>query len=104
MALSPLPSWLHDQGDVVLLDVIVVPRASRNRVVAVYDDRLKVQLTAPPVDGRANEALVRFLASELEVARAQVEIVGGPSSRRKTVRLRGVPAQRVLLRLLPSKG
>lgn len=88
----------------MLIDVIVSPRASRTRVMDVHDNRLKIQLAAPPVDGQANDALVRFVAGELEVARAQVEIVGGATSKRKTVRISGVQAQRVLLKLLPNKS
>ncbi len=84
-----------------MLDVLVSPRGSRNRVMGVHDNRLKVQLTAPPVDGKANEMLVRFLAEELRVARAQVEIVGGAANRRKTVRVVGVAPHLVLLRLSP---
>jgi uncharacterized protein (TIGR00251 family) len=97
-----LPVWLHPQGDAVLLDVLVAPRAARTRVIGVHEDRLKIQLTAAPVHNKANEALVRFLAQSLGVARACVEIVGGPSSRRKTVRILGVSAQKVALKLVPS--
>lgn len=97
-------AWIHELAGHVLIDVVVSPRASRTRVLDVHDGRLKIQLAAPPVDGQANDALVRFIAAELEVARAQVEIVGGATSKRKTVRVSGVPAQRVLLKLLPNRG
>jgi uncharacterized protein len=83
------------------LDVVVAPRASRSRVMGVYDNRLKIQVAAPPVEGKANEALVRFLADTLGVAGAQVDIVGGTSNKRKTVRLASVPAHIVLLKLSP---
>lgn len=98
------PIWFHPQGDDILLDVIVSPRATRTRIMGVHDNRLKIQLAAPPADGKANDALVRFLAEVLQVARAQVEIVGGPASTRKTVRLAGVPSQRALLALVPVQG
>ena len=98
------PPWLHLQGEAVLVDVLVAPRASRTRVMGVHDERLKIQLTAPPVEGKANDALVRFLAQTLEVSRAQVEIVGGASSRRKTVRLMGVTAQRAIMKLTPHRA
>ena len=84
-----------------MLDITVAPRASRNRVMGVHDNRLKIQLAAPPVEGKANDALVRFLADTLGVARAQVDIVGGPQSKRKTVRLTGVPAHLVMIKLSP---
>lgn len=96
------PPWLHAQGGDVLIDVIVVPRSSRTRIVDVFDNRLKIQLTAAPVDGKANAALVEFLAGALGVSKAQVEVVGGASNRRKTVRLAGVSVQRVLLALTPA--
>lgn len=99
-----LPSWLHEKGDAVLVDVLVAPRASRTRIVGVHADRLKIQLAAPPVDGKANDALVRFLADLLDVSKAQVEIVGGASSRRKTVRLSAVSAHTALMKLTPPRA
>jgi len=95
------PAWLSARGDDIMLDVVVAPRASRSRIMGVHDDRLKIQLAAPPVDGKANDALMRFLADALDVPRARVEIVGGQASKRKTVRLLGVPAHLVLLKLSP---
>jgi len=85
----------------VLVDVIVSPRASRTRVMGIWDGRLKITLAAPPADGKVNNALVRFLAREVRVARAQVAIIVGQSSRRKTIRLARVTLGQVLLRLAP---
>ena len=84
----------------VTFPVRVVPRASKNEVVGVQAGALKVRLTAPPVRGAANEALVEFLARSLGVRRGQVEIVRGHTSRRKLVRVAGLPAQEVRERLL----
>lgn len=95
---------MQPQGDDVVIDVVVSPRASRTRILDVYDKRLKIQLAAPPVDGKANDALVRFLAEQLDIPRAQVAIVGGQANRKKTVRLMAVPAQRVFMKLSPSRG
>jgi uncharacterized protein (TIGR00251 family) len=83
---------------------MVAPRSSRTRVVDVFDNRLKIQLTAPPVDGQANQALVDFLAKTLDVARAQITVVGGLSSRRKTVRVEAVNPQLIVLRLSPVRS
>jgi uncharacterized protein len=98
---TPYPAWMNPRADDVFLDVVVAPRASRTRVMGVHDDRLKIQVAAPPVEGKANEVLVRFLADTLGIAKAQVDIVGGTSSKRKTVRLAGVPPHLVLLKLSP---
>lgn len=72
----------------------VQPRAARNGVVGIQGDAVKVRLTAPPVEGKANLALVRFLAEQLGVSRNAVELTAGAGSRRKTVRVTGLtPAQ-----------
>jgi hypothetical protein len=73
----------------ITFDVQVVPRASRERIGPVVGDRLKVQLTAPPVDGAANDALRATLAKALGVSRSSVTIVRGETGRKKTVRVEG---------------
>ena len=80
---------IRESGGALLVDVKVVPRASRDRVGPRVGDRIKVQLTAPPVDGAANEALRGVLAKALDVPRAAVSIVRGETSRSKTVRVEG---------------
>jgi uncharacterized protein YggU (UPF0235/DUF167 family) len=71
----------------VRLDVLVVPRASVLAFGPVTAGRVKIRLPAPPVDGAANEALVRALADELGLSRRQVVILTGAAGRRKTVAL-----------------
>jgi uncharacterized protein (TIGR00251 family) len=78
-----------DEG-AVTFDVLVQPRASRAKLGPVHDGRLKVAVTAPPVDGEANAAVIEVLAKALGVAKRAVEVVAGASSRRKTVRVAGV--------------
>ncbi len=80
--------------------VHVVPRASRDAVVGVHGEALKVQLTSPPVEGHANAALQAFLAQILKVRQNQVEIVSGHTGRRKTVRVTGLTVEEVEVRLL----
>ncbi len=74
----------------VTFAVKVVPRAKRDEIVGVEGDALKVRLNAPPVEGKANEALVKFLAATLGVKRAEVEILRGETTRHKLVRVRGM--------------
>jgi uncharacterized protein len=76
--------------------VQVQPRARRDTIEGEYADALKIRLTAPPVDDRANEALVRLLAERLNVPRAAVRIVAGEKSRRKRVVVAGVKREQVL--------
>ncbi|MBV9214777.1 MAG: YggU family protein [Acidobacteria bacterium] len=70
-----------------LIDVRVVPRASRSEVVGEIDGVLKVRLTSPPVDGAANGELIKLLARHFRVRRSNVEIVVGHASRTKRVRI-----------------
>src|SRR6185436_2008837 len=79
----------------VSFDVLVTPRASREKIGPVVGDRLKVSVTAPPVDGEANSAIVAALSRALGVAKGAVTIVRGDGSRRKTVRVAGVAAAAV---------
>lgn len=79
----------REQPDALLVDVLVAPRASKNRLGPIHGDRLKVSVTAPPVDGAANKAIVVLFAGALSIPKRDVDVVAGTSSRRKTVRLRG---------------
>jgi len=74
----------------VTLSVRIQPRASKNEAVRLENGGLKIRLTAPPVDGAANEALVKFLADRFSVAKSQIEIVSGHTGREKIIRISGV--------------
>ena len=71
------------------------PRASKNEIAGLHGGSLKIRLTAPPVDGLANEALIGFLSDELGVARRNVCIVSGHTSRTKVVEIGGVDLESV---------
>ena len=75
--------------------VWVQPRASRTEIAGRHGDDIKIRLAAPPVDGAANEALIRFLAEKLGVPRSAVSIVGGLSGRLKRVRVEGKTEEEV---------
>lgn len=66
----------------------IQPRAGRNEAAGVHGDRIKIRLTAPPADGRANTALIDFLAAEFNVPKKSVDITAGHSGRRKSVVIR----------------
>jgi uncharacterized protein (TIGR00251 family) len=76
--------------------VRVQPRASRDEIAGEWQDGLKIRLTAPPVDDRANEALRRLLAARLKVPLAAVRIVAGERSRSKRIEIRGVTRAMIL--------
>jgi uncharacterized protein (TIGR00251 family) len=76
----------------IILSVRVVPRASRDSIEGEFQGALKVRLTAPPVEDRANDALRRLLAARLNVPVSAVRIVSGAKNRSKTVSIAGVTA------------
>lgn len=86
-------------GESALLRVRVQPRAKRDEVVGERAGAIVIRLKAPPVDGKANAALVAFIAKAANLPRSHVEIVRGASSREKAVRVSGVSEQ-VLRRAL----
>ena len=88
----------------VEVDVTVVPRASKTRVVGALGGRLKVQLTAPPVDGAANEALLALFCEVFGLAKAKVTLVGGAKSKKKSVRVEGVSFDHARAELGPEKA
>lgn len=77
----------------------VQPRASQNEISGLQGDALKIRLQAPPVDGEANEACIRFLAKFFSVARKQVKIISGFTGRQKIVEIEGLTQEKLRERL-----
>lgn len=90
ITLTPTGSRLHLQ---------VQPRASRNEVVGLHGDAIRVRLTAPPVDGAANDALMRLLAERLGVGRSAMTLISGHGGRSKVVEVAGVNPEEARRRL-----
>jgi uncharacterized protein (TIGR00251 family) len=75
------------ETDGCVIKVLVVPRASKNEVIGEHNGALKVRVTAPPVDGAANEQLIRVLSKYFDVSKSSVKIVGGSTARLKQIRV-----------------
>jgi uncharacterized protein len=90
---------IHDTSAGVTFAVKVHPRAKKNAITGEFGDALKVALTAPPVDGRANEACIEFFANLLKVPRSSVTIASGETSRNKVIRVAGIAADDVRRRI-----
>jgi uncharacterized protein (TIGR00251 family) len=93
----------NETAGTATLSIRIQPRASKNEVILLENGGLKIRLTAPPVDNAANEALVKFLSAVLSVAKSQIEIVSGHTSREKIVRIHGV-SEADAKRMLNSEG
>jgi uncharacterized protein len=93
--------FAKDVANGCTLSVRVHPGARKNGVTGVHADALKIALTAPPVDGKANEALIAFLAEALRLPRARVSLAAGATSRSKMIRITGKSAAEVAAALSP---
>ena len=91
-----LPQFLKPQTDGAVLSIKLQPKSSVTQIGNEHGGMLRVKVTAPPVDGAANEALIKLLAGKLGCARSQVTIVRGVSSREKVVRVEGLSVEAIL--------
>lgn len=90
---------LEDTPDGCRIGLKVVPSASRAGVAGLHGDRLKIAVQAPPVEGKANKALIKLLAEVAGISKSRVILVAGERTREKTVLLRGVTAEAMARRL-----
>ena len=90
---------VRDTPSGAMFQVKVHPRAKKNAITGEVGDALKLALTAPPLEGRANQACIEFLAEVLNVPRSSVTIAAGESSRNKVIRVRGLSAAQVEAKL-----
>lgn len=90
---------IRETSSGVSFEVRLQPRAKKTAIIGELDGALKLGVTDPPIEGRANEALIRFIAELLKVARSSVTIAAGASSRNKVIRVEGVTAEQVRFRL-----
>lgn len=93
---------LRDTPDGCTLPVRVHPGAKRNAIAGTHNGAVKISLTTPPTDGRANDALIAFLAERLSVPRSRIALVSGATSRSKVLRITGLNAAEVESRLGPD--
>lgn len=85
-----MKEWIKEKNGCLFISMHVQPRASKNEIVGIQGDSLKVRLTSPPVEGAANSLLIEFIAKGLGVSRSKVEILAGEKSRHKTLKIEGV--------------
>lgn len=96
--------WLTQDGEAVVIRVRVTPRAGRDRVDEIRDNRLRVRVASAPADGAANDSVRRLLARSAGVAKSRVELLRGAKSREKDFRLTGASAETVRARIVKEFG
>ncbi len=97
-----LPNWLRENGGITTLTLHVQPGAKKTETAGLYGDALKIRLAAPPVDGKANAALIEFIAARLGLGKASVMLKSGQGSRRKVLAISDAPADTAQRLLTPT--
>ena len=87
--------WIQETPEGVIFKVIVQPRGSKNEIIGLQSDALKIRLTAPPVEGAANKMCIEFLAKSLKVRKSDVEIVRGQRSKTKKMLVRSATRKKI---------
>jgi|WetSurMetagenome_2_1015567.scaffolds.fasta_scaffold42927_4 uncharacterized protein len=85
-----MAEWLKARGENILISVRVQPGASKNSVTGIKEDFLNIKLCSPPLDGRANDSLISFVAKALDVSRSSIQIIQGIKNRKKLLEISGV--------------
>lgn len=98
------PEFVQNTDDGCTLSVRVHPGARRNNLAGLHAGAVKISVTAPAADGRANEAMIEFLAELLHLPQARISIVGGAASRSKVLRITGKSATEVQAALFPVES
>ena len=94
----------RDTPEGLIVNVRVVPRSDRDEVVGVHGESLKIRINAPPIDGKANDRLVRFLSAQLDIPVSGIQIIRGLTSREKQLLVAGVKSEEFWKRLGPIPG
>ena len=79
--------FFTEKNNTITLNIRVVPRASKNEIIGLYGDALKVRIQAPPVDGKANAYLIKFLSQHWKIPRRNIEILSGETGRNKRLKI-----------------
>ena len=97
-----VPTFTRDTPEGCTLNVRIHPGARKNAIHGLHDGALKISLTTPPVDGRANEALIAFLSDQLRIPKARITLLTGATSRSKTLRIATLTGPEVEAALLTN--
>jgi uncharacterized protein len=97
--MSPAP-WLSETREGIVVALHAQPGARKTELVGTYGDALKIKLAAPPVDGKANAELLRFIAKKCGVTQSDVILISGESSNDKRIGISGIPAAQIFEKLI----
>jgi len=83
--------WFEEKDGDIIINLRIIPRAGKSAIQGLHGDALKIRIQAPPVEGKANQALVKFLSKHWNIPRSDIKILSGVTGRNKRIRLRHPP-------------
>lgn len=83
-------------GNGIVIKVKIVPGSSKNKIVGVYNNALKISITAPPVEGKANKECIAYLSKYFDVAKSKIEIISGETSKNKLIKIYDISQSKFL--------
>ena len=93
---------IEEREDGIIFRIRVRPSASRNEIKGIHGEALKIDINAPPIKGKANKECIRFLAKELRIPKADIEILSGLKSKDKLIKIKGISKEKLLKALCPE--
>lgn len=85
----------------IILSLYIQPKSSRTRIIGMHGEELKIQISAPPVDGKANQALIKFFSKQLKVSKKQIHLLSGHQSRHKRILIEDCTEEQIEKIILP---
>ncbi|TFB08859.1 YggU family protein [Candidatus Atribacteria bacterium MT.SAG.1] len=96
---SSIDDCFEIRGNDIIIKVKIVPGSSKNKIVGVYNDALKITITTPPVEGKANKKCITYLAKYFNVAKSKVEIISGQTSKNKLIKIYDISQKEFLKKI-----
>ena len=93
---SSINDCLKIVGNDIVIKIKIVPASSKNKIVGVYNNALKIAITAPPVEGKANKKCITYLAKYFDVAKSKIEIISGQTSKNKLIKIYDISQKEIL--------
>ena len=82
--------WLGENNQGITIDLHVIPNAKKSEIVGIHNDKLKIKISSPPVDGNANKEIIKFFSKKLKISKSNIDIVSGEKSRDKSLLIRNI--------------
>jgi len=97
---SSIDDCFKIRGNNIIIKVKIVPGSSKNKIIGAYNDALKISITAPPVEGKANKKCIAYLAKYFDVAKSKIEIISGKNSKNKLIKIYDISQEKFLEKIV----